>query len=314
MKINRIPEEDWNKILIENTQANFFQSSSWYSLLTQLTPAETNFFSVHITPELYYFIPLLSTDTKFNSKRYIGSPVGTYSGPILLKDKSYAPSDILESLKAFGDINCHFDINTSTIFKEVRNEHLTEQFTHCIDTIENYKVLRDWSKGHKSSYTNAKETFKEVSIAETKAEWQEYHALYLDASKSWKVKPKFTYTKEFFEHIYALNPEYRTLYTIKQDNKIVAGALVFYFNKQAIYWNGAFSRTELSSSPGQFLQYHILEYCQNNKIHSYDMLSSKALPNIEKFKKGFGTKKTSIFRFNYHSKINKLKHSLRSIE
>jgi len=79
-----------------------------------------------------------------------------------------------------------------------------------------------------------------------------------------------------------------TLWIAEHEGRIIAGALVFYWNAIAVYWHGASLQDSFACYPNNLLHMAIMEDAAQGGYRYYDFGASGAQQGVVKFKESFG--------------------------
>ncbi len=124
---------------------------------------------------------------------------------------------------------------------------------------------------------------KKISKIETNSElvlFNQFWQLIQKTSKRQKIKSHpYNYYKQMLE---SLPLEMKTLYLAKHNNKIIAGILVIFYKKTAIYLHGAFDDNYRSLMAPFLLHWKAIQRAQEEKYQWYDLGGVRIIQGKEK--------------------------------
>ena len=305
MKVKKISESEWQKIVDECNTATFFHTPNWYKVWKAYNDRnyEARLLSFESGNEVV--IPFsFRKRLKGFLKEHISSPVGTYGGPF----SSFQLSDH-EVLKVEKYISQFHSVQLQTNpLNPILNSTFSSKkgFTQIIDLRKSWEQLfKNWTKGHGSAAKKGIREGVEVRIANDN-EWEEYYHLYQDSIKRWGESASNNYRLDLFLILKRLNPAVCKLWVATAENKIISGCLCFYHNQHVVYWHGASLASHFHLKPVHVLQHHIIKNAKEAGYFWYDFNPSGGHEGVVKFKNGFGTHKMNTNSYVSKSALFKL--------
>ena len=216
---------------------------------------------------------------------------GTYGGP--LASRRLTPEELSEVCGSVpAGLRClrvrilgtpFWDLGPAP--KGFRTEPLS---TRMLDLSPGFGTLvRGLSTTHRRGLAKAEGHGLTVRAAKDLEEYQEYFRIYEDTLERWQ-HPTSRYPMDLFRNIHRLGGEYVRLWLVLKTGEIIAGALVFYWNRHAVYWHGA-SRSEFfSMRPNIILHSEIIRFCCEQGYRYYDFNPSGGHVGVDRFKALFG--------------------------
>jgi hypothetical protein len=137
-------------------------------------------------------------------------------------------------------------------------------------------------------------------------DFKEYYKAYEDSLVRWGDKASSFYPWRFFEVCFALStiyPENIKLWIAELDDRLIAGALVFYWGQHADWWHGASYEKYFEYYPNNVLQTAIVKDAIERGYAYYDFNPSGDHKGVEDFKGRFGSKNIPITVLTYEHKV-----------
>jgi hypothetical protein len=168
-------------------------------------------------------------------------------------------------------------------------------FTHLILLENNFEdIFSNFSKGHRSSYKKGCKMGVTVRKAQDIEDYREYFGAYLDSLRRWGENASSDYPWQLFEKGFYLSQDYPDnikLWVAEVDNKLIAGAWVFYWNQHVVWWHGAAYEEYFNYYPNNVLQTKIIQNAVAHGFRYYDFNPSGGHASVASFKGRFGAEK-----------------------
>lgn len=312
--ISKIEEKEWMKFAENSEYSTFFHTPLWYDIFYQ-TEKEFKIATLKFSFEngAQAIFPLLKkiVSKKFlNDYFFLSGPAGVYGGWI--SDKKLEESQAREIIDWMGKNIDNFICRLNPFDKE--QEYFSHpylkfkrDFTQFLDlSIGFEKIFDNFSKGHKYNIKKANGNKLEIRIANSQNDYKEYYKVYQDSILRWGSNATNKYSEDLFEKIRLIDDKYKKLWLAVKGEDIISGALVFYFNKHAVWWHGATLKEYFKFYPNDLLQFRIIKDACSKNYKIYDFNPSGSHKGVIDFKSGFGAiKKNSnvIVRNNYKYNI-----------
>lgn len=294
MEINQWPDvPSWAALVKEHAEATFFHTPLWHDIIVKTYPK----YSI-ATREFTFddgskaVIPLIATRAGdfFKTKTRLKSSVfGTYGGIIakgqLSRKHQGQLYDLLRNSKA------SISINTNPF----SGQDLTDSFA-CKNTFtqvfflqpEEKLLFRCFSRGAKSNLNQAKKKGLTIRTARTEQDLATYYTVYQDTLRRWGNAVIFKYPEEIFINIFKMGGDSGKIWLAEKDGKIIAGAVVFYWNTIVSYWQGAALQDYFACYPNNMLHLEIIKEAALKGYRYYDFGPSGGQEGVIRFKKSFG--------------------------
>jgi hypothetical protein len=189
----------------------------------------------------------------------------------------------------------------------IRPEMFSEvgDFTQIIDLRKGYEQI--WSEYKhcckKGINKGEKKGFK-VRLADTASDIFDYYEIYRKNLEFWGKSDSGYPIQLFKELVLGLesSPKNSVLWLITSENdQIVGGNLVFYYNKHAVEWHAVFARDYFQWGVRNYLLDHIIKDACSKNFSIYDFNPSGGYEGVVNFKSTFGAEKRSVTRWRYTS-------------
>jgi Acetyltransferase (GNAT) domain len=299
--------ETWKRVCATSEGATFFHTDVWAGVIARTfphwTPAPV---SLEFADGNEMVMPLMKRRGLIPAQHYYESmPPGVYGGPIF----SHTPSEpqleeTLGTLRRFPSI-----VVQGNPFVEVRfaEAHQRELHTHMLDLRPGDRIEKRFRKGHLANISAARRKGVQVTIASTAAEIDDYFAVYQNSLARWGENASGFYPRQLFQNLFAL-PEYGgsvKLWLASYDNKIVAGAWIFYHRHHAVYWHGAMHADYAQLHPVHLMLVEAIKAARAEGFHWFDFNPSGGLAGVEHFKRGFGAEPVPVLSYRRLSPLGK---------
>jgi len=290
MKVKKLTESEWQKIVDECNTATFFHTPNWYKVWKEYNDRnyEARLLSFESGNEVV--IPFsFRKRLKGFAKEHISSPVGTYGGPFSnfqLTDQEV--SKVEKYISQFNSVQ----IQTNPLNPILKSSFSSKKgFTQIIDLKKSWEqIFKNWTKGHGSAAKKGIREGVKVRIANGN-EWEKYYHLYQDSIRRWGKSASNNYKLDLFLILKKLDPAVCKLWVAIAEDKIISGCLCFYHNQHVVYWHGASLESHFHLKPVHVLQHHIIKNAKEAGYFWYDFNPSGGHEGVVKFKNGFGTDK-----------------------
>ena len=164
-----------------------------------------------------------------------------------------------------------------------------EDFTQALTLTKDEQALyQKLNRGGKSNHNQAKKHGITVRLARTDADVHAYYALYRDTLRRWGDGALFEYPESLFFTIFAHAGNAIKIWLAEKEGVIVAGVIIFYWNRIATYWHGASHQDYFQCYPNNMLHMEIIRDAAAAGFHFYDFGPSGGQEGVVRFKKSFG--------------------------
>ena len=303
--INNISENFEHEVISKADYATFFHTSTWAQIIVENFPEydiATRGFVLEDGSRA--ILPMLAKKVGARGffKSYYSMIPGVYGGVIAERPLSNEElSTIYGSLMNAGTVQLIIWGNP------YRESHLADgcdcrpRFTHVVDLEGGFeRVLGNYNRGARSNTNKARKAGIQVSIATTLNEYKEYYAVYEETLKRWGDNATSAYPFGLFQSVFQraskrgiLNADLK-LWVARLDERIIAGALIFYCNQHVVYWQGAALSDYFKYRANNLLQTEIIKHACEAAYKYYDFNPSGDNEGVVRFKESFGAERVEF--------------------
>lgn len=292
----------WETLARQDSSATFFQTPAWLRLAAAHARGAGR--SAEIAPLLFEFtrageavqacLPLLR-DRRWGRLRYF-SPFGTYSA--LVCPRVLDEGECERVAARLASLNLH-SAGSPFTRNPLSGAQLTRlpARTQVIDLSPAHaeSPARDWAPDPRRRLRIARENGVTVRAADSPADWDAYHDLYLKSLRRWGARATSAYPRALFEsfRIAAGAPETRgkiRLWLAEHEGKAAAGYIAFYHNAHACIWHGAADEAYFKLGAAQLLYHDMIADAAERGFPAFDLMGSGGLGALEAFKTSLGAR------------------------
>jgi hypothetical protein len=165
-------------------------------------------------------------------------------------------------------------------------------------------VAGEFSRGNRGNIRRGRARGVVTRLAATLDDYRAYYALYERSLARWGARATSRYPWGLFENGYQLglrSPETQRLWLAEADDRVMAGAWVFYWNGHAVYWHGATDVRFAAQRPANVLHADIIRDACEREYRWYDFSPSGGHEGVARFKAGFGCTTRPLRVWSYRS-------------
>lgn len=284
---------EWDHIWSECDYSTYFHSREWAEIWSNYTKGK-----MHLDPKFVMFtdgkkaiFPLSYRKTlKDLVKSYISSPAGTFGGWISTDELTVEHGKLLTNYLVDKHKNLVWRLNPYDRLVHRNGIKITKNDeTHSLNLSDGFDaVYKKWTKGHASAARKARKEGVLISCASSLEDWQSYFRVYEDSLKRWAEKVSSRYAWGLFEEMFRRSSPNIKLWLSLYHDTVIAGALVFYAKKHAVYWHGAALAQYFNLRPVNLLMYEAIKYACKQGYSWFDFNPSGGHEGVKAFKKSFG--------------------------
>lgn len=286
----------WEQLVKKSPDSTFFHSPLWHEIVTltyrDYSIATRGFEFDDGSKAIFPFIQTREGGILKGKGRLKSSVFGGYGGIIaervLTAHEQHAVYAYLLSLKASISI----DGNPFSSYAVPKTFTLKKDFTHVValnTTEEN--VYKRLSRGAKSNLNQALKKGVCIRKAHTEHDIVCYVGVYQDTLKRWGAATLFTYPEALFQNIFERAGDAAQLWLAEKDGTIIAGAIIFYWNRVVSYWHGASLKDYFDCYPNNLLHMEIIKDALRRGYRYYDLGPSGGQQGVVRFKQSFGAER-----------------------
>ncbi len=294
MHISSCPQADiWNAVARQSPEVTFYHTPAWHDTVVRTFPeysTGTLLFSLENGSRALF--PCLQTEEKRLLKKKVrikSSVFGGYGG--IISEQPLQPGEMGKIYSHLTGLKAALSITTNPFAEDTLPESfITEETcTHALQLPEDPELLsKKLNRGGKSNLNQAVK--KGVTVREDASleAVDTYIALYRDTLQRWGDSTIFTYPDAFFSNLFEAAGEHAKLWLAEADGKIIAGAIVFYWNRVVTYFHGSSLQDYFKHYPNNLLHMEIMRHAVQEGFTLYDFGPSGGQEGVIRFKKSFG--------------------------
>lgn len=316
-----IDEYIWWDIAQTCKYATIFHTPIWHKLVVMTFPSFKDVtVGVKLSNGTLAVLPLLETrNIKGIGKVVQSTYTGCYgdliaNGPIDEHDRQLIYKHLRSRRVGRAEITSNPIAREPS---EIPNYSLKMDFTHIIHLDTSFdEIFAKFSKGHRSSYKKGLKMKVGVRKATTIDDYLAYYGAYEDSLRRWGDRASSRYPWILFENGFTLAQNYPNnikLWLATVEDKVIAGAWVFYWNQHVDWWHGAAYASYFDHYPNNVLQTHIIKDAHEKGYKFYDFNPSGGHENVARFKGRFGAKKQQISRWESETDVFRIARKLASL-
>jgi hypothetical protein len=290
----------WDELTKQIPGVTFYHTPRWHDIITRTYPDyETATHEFVFDDGCRAAVPLIKTGEKgFLKKtaRFKSSVFGLYGG-ILSEEGSLSAAhaeNIYAHLKRTG---ARIRLTTNPFSPAPLPEAAAadEHFTQVLSLSGADNFYSKLSRGGKSNLKQARKKGVTVRCSTNETDVSAYYGLYRDTLERWGDKTLQIYPESLFVNIMNMAGDAAGLWLADIEDTVVAGVVVFYWNKIASYWHGASLRDYFSCYPNNMLHMAIIEDAAQRGFSYYDFGPSGGQEGVVRFKKSFGAEQKPFY-------------------
>lgn len=312
-----VPEAFWWEVAAACPEATFFHTPLWTRLITAIHPewrdASVGF---ELDGGARAVLPLLETARPIRGlfRDFVSTFGGCYGG--LIADVPLQPPSLQKAWQVVlgsGRL-ARLQLTGNPLSEQwgpPRAAAEREDFTHLLDLSPGYDAVeRSFSESTRRWIRKADQVGMAVEAARDEGSFRAYYAIYEESLRRWADRATSSYPWTLFEAGFRLglqNPGTMELWLAKLEERVVAGAWVFYWNRHAVNWHGATGSDALSEGAGRGrwprdfragagLHAAVIRDACARGAAFYDFNPSGGHEGVAHFKSGFGTHRCPVPR------------------
>ena len=319
MKIKIWPDFPfWDELVKKSPESAFFHSCLWHEIVTD------TYWDYSIATRGFEFadgsravFPLIQTKAGGMLKgkgRLKSSVFGGYGGIIAERAlEKHEQQDVYAHLLSLKS-SISVDGNPFSHYSIPETFTLKKDFTHVftLNTTEEdlYKRL---SRGAKSNLNQAQKKGVSIRTARSEQDVCAYFGIYQNTLKRWGEATLFTYPEELFQNIFKRGGDAAKLWLAEKDGSIIAGAIIFYWNRVVSYWHGASLKDYFDFYPNNLLHMEIIKDALDKGYSYYDFGPSGGQQGVIRFKQSFGAEQYDFLSGHWKYRWGRKKGSTKTV-
>lgn len=304
----------WEELVKKSPDSTFFHSPLWHEIVTQTyrdyTTATRGFEFDDGSKAVFPLIQTKEGGILKGKSRLKSSVFGGYGGVIaeraLAAQEQQAIYAHLLSLRASISI----DGNPFSTDAIPQTFTLKQDFTHVValNTTEE-QLYKRLSRGAKSNLNQALKKGVSIRIAHTPQDISRYFTVYQNTLERWGKAALFIYPEALFHNIFKRAGDAAQLWLAEKDGTIIAGAIIFYWNRVASYWHGASLKDYFDCYPNNLLHMEIIKAALRRGYRYYDFGPSGGQQGVVRFKQSFGAERFAFLSGHWKHRWGRKKDS-----
>jgi hypothetical protein len=311
--------DQWLETARECEYATFFHTPHWHRLGLAALPAGREASLAGRLPGGERFVlPLIRTGRRLGGlfSILVSGAAGCYGGPIFTGPAGETVPErlVLTVARRMHAAPLTLAGNPFAPFALRRGQHRTD-FTQLLRLEGGAdELFSRFSSNHRSSVGKGRKLGVRTRVAATDEDFLAYYGVYENSLERWGERATSRYSPGFFREVRRLAlelPENVKLFLAEHEERIVAGALVFCWNRHAVYWHGAALSDYFSTRAPLVLQAGIIEHLRAAGFKHYDFNPSGGHEGVVRFKEGFGAQRREFVRTEIATGLYALARALR---
>ena len=318
MEYERVPEKEWEEIILKSDNAEFFSSPTWAKII------EKSFEEYRTATRLYHIngksilIPMMEKNTY--GKRIYGfklfdsmpmGPGGLFSeSKITTNDFRRIVEDIVGSRHiinlALPPLENISPGKSSSKIKDEWNVKDEWNYTHMLNL--KGKDFEDiWKNYKKRTRTHIRKAIKsgvEVRDGTSLDDFRAFYNIWSKASQNWEYQE--THSFKFFRNLHKYGSPHVKLSLATKDNQTIAGLIAFHYSKTIYHAFMAFKDEYGTFNPTRLIDNDSIKQACQEDYKYIDFGSSGKLDGVRRIKEGFRAEKLETKKYLALSNIAKI--------
>jgi len=309
-KIYSASNNEWDQIWEQCDYATFYHSRFWAQVWVQYLKGKIvqDPLVIEFSDHKKALLPLSCHKIAGGLfRRYLSSPARTYGGPISLDSLEPDHIDLISQYLLNNCPNLILRINPfdSPLYVKELQPTVSDE-THVLDLSANMDdIFSSWTKGHRSAVPKARKMGITIRLGDSENDWKQYYEIYLSSFQRWGDQATSKYGWEFFKAFFELETPHVKLWLAEYQNKPIAGAVILYAKKHAVYGYSAALEEYFEMRPVNLLIYEIIKGASEGNYSWFDFNASGGHQGVINFKKSFGSQKLPCSIVDHQSHLLK---------
>jgi hypothetical protein len=284
----------WQEAWDASNSATFFHSPAWFGIWHDYTSGEWR-----AEPILARFadgreaVVTLArrVDAATGRSFSVSSPAGTYGGWVSADPLTPAHARRLQRLLvAMPGLVWRVNPYDPSVAGLDPDGQRDEQ-TMVVDLRAGFEsIVRGWRRSGSMlrAVRRARRSGLETVVAGTRDDWHAYFGLYRLSLARWGARATSDYGQPLFERLAAEPRSHVRLWLVRHEGRPVAGAVVFYAKRHAVYWHGAADGRAFPMRPINLLMHDVMADAAARGFWWWDFNPSGGHAGVARFKRGCG--------------------------
>lgn len=296
--IDPVQYPGWDKLLLTHPDSSFFHTSSWAQVLRTYDYKPLYFVSIH-NYRLENLVPMMEVSSPLTGKRGVSLPFTDFCHPILAPGE--ASRGFIANVLKWGQGVKWKSIDFRSDGYKFGN--VAPRATYRVHTVAlrnaEHELLRSFRSSTRRNIQKARKTGVNAHCSRSLRALKEFYRLHVINRKVHGLPPQpFDFFYAIFDQI--LRKKLGTVVLATHDNRAVAGAVIFYFGREAIYKFGASDRKYLQLRPNNLVFWEAMRHCIRRGIKRYSL--GRTVPQnkgLLQFKRGWTRDESSLGYYRY---------------
>jgi Uncharacterized protein involved in methicillin resistance len=286
---NPLENQSWDDRLLSNEQSSFFHTSFWARVLADTYHFSPRYFALVKDDHLLISWPIMEIRNVPIKKKAVSLPFSDYCDPIITGEISF--HEVFRHITEYGKRAGwqSIEIRGCTHFG-AKVQPSCFNYGHTLRLLsDDQKIFAGFKDSTKRNIRKAIKEGVEVSIHCSYESVKEFCKLNSLTRKRHGLPPQpFLFFKNIFRHILSRNQGFIVLATYEE--KTIAGAVYFYFNKRALYKYGASDLSYQNLRANNLVMWEAIRWFCNNGFAT--LCFGRTEPEndgLRQFKQGWNT-------------------------
>ena len=288
-------DDEWDQTWMGCDYATYYHSRHWHNIWKSYLRGK-----IHPAAKVFEFsdgkqmiFPVSCHRIGFGIlRRYLSSPARTYGGPISVEDLTtdHATAFYEFIAKYYQNIIYRMSPFHIPFYLQQNERSATPDTTYVLNLQREFNaIVKSWTKGHRSAVTKARNAGMRIRVGDTEKDWRDYYKIYLSTFSRWGDRATSKYKWNFFKILSDADSQYVKLWIAEYQEKPVAGAVIFYAKRHAVYGYSAALGEFFQLRPVNLIIYEIVNDLHARNYLWFDFNASGGHKGVMNFKKSFGS-------------------------
>ena len=298
--INPIEYPNWDDLLLTSGDHSFFHTSAWARVLVESYNYKPLYFSEISEGRLSLLFPFMEVNSIITGKRGVSIPFTDYCDVIVNDPDKFRGA--WEQIVAYGR-----DAEWKHIDLRGGGEYLPEaipslsHYTHDLRLNGDEKeIFNNFKENTRRNIKKALKESVEVRLENSFESVKEFFRLNIITRKRHGLPPQpFRLFKNIYDHIILKKNGFISLAHYKK--KIIAGAIFFHFNKNAIYKYGASKMDYSRLRPNNLVMWEAIKWYLKNSFTSFSFgITEQSNKGLLQFKRTWRAEEGIVNYYKYN--------------
>ncbi len=307
---NDIDENEWNSVVYNSKHGTIFHIIDWIDLLEK-EYGKKILIGAWLDGELVGVFPSILSSRDFYTKHIFSKHMRSFrlgydhGAPVSIVDNHQI---IMEMISRFEEI-AKKEADKATIVTPFNWNYVSElegldfekrvASTFLVDLKKSREKL--WNNLERNVRRNVRNAIKRgltIRFAKNRSEMERYYEIRLETANRQGLDPNFR-SKTFYYNIWdrLCRNGLAKILLVEFNNEIISGAVILLFKNKLIGFCSVTISKYRTYPPHSILNWHIIEWGNNNGFESFDLGGGLHDENLYKFKRNWGGDLTDYYIF-----------------